>query len=69
MGQGTIEQSEVDEDYSLDVPVEIVYRGGKTETQWIRTDGTSTPYRLKLNGVAVKVTLDPQNAVLATKGR
>ena len=69
LGQGTIEQSEVDEDYSLDVPVEIVYRGGKTETQWIRTDGTSTPYRLKLNGVAVKVTLDPQNAVLATKGR
>ena len=69
LGQGTIEQSEVDEDYSVDVPVEIVYRGGKTETRWIRTDGASTPYRLKLNGVAVKVTLDPQNAVLATKGR
>ncbi len=69
LGQGTIEQSEVDEDYSLDVPLEIVYRGGKTETQWIRTDGASTPYRLKLSGVAVKVTLDPQNAVLATKGK
>ena len=69
LGQGTIEQSEVDEEFSVDVPVEIVYRGGKTETRWIRTDGASTPYRLKLNGVAVKVTLDPQNAVLATKGR
>ncbi len=69
LGQGTIEQSEVDEEYSVDVPVEIVYRGGKTETQWIRTDGASTSYRLKLAGVPVKVTLDPQNAVLATKGR
>ena len=69
LGQGTIEQSEVDEEFSVDVPVEIVYRGGKSETRWIRTDGSSTPYRLKLNGVPVKVSLDPQNAVLVTKGR
>ena len=68
-GQGTIEQAEVDEEFSVDVPVEIQYRGGKTETRWVRTEGPSTPFQWKLAGPVVKMTLDPQGAVLATKGR
>ena len=68
-GQGVIEQSEVDEEFSVDVPVEIQYRGGKTETRWVRTDGASTPYQGKLGGAVVKITLDPLGSVLATKGR
>lgn len=68
-GQGTIEQSEVDEEFSVDVPVEIQYRGGKSETRWVRTDGASTPFQWKLTGPVLKITLDPQGAVLATKGR
>jgi hypothetical protein len=66
-GQGVIEQSEVDEEFSVDVPVEIQYRGGKTETRWVRTDGASTPYQWKLGGAVARVTLDPQGAVLGTK--
>ncbi|OYW12917.1 MAG: hypothetical protein B7X34_01245, partial [Acidobacteriia bacterium 12-62-4] len=68
-GQGTIEQSEVDEDFSVDVPVEIQYRGGKTETRWVRTDGESTAFQWKLAGPVAKITLDPHSAVLATKVR
>jgi hypothetical protein len=68
-GQGTIEQSEVDEDFSVDVPVEIQYRGGKTETRWVRTDGASTAFQWKLAGPVAKITLDPHSAVLATKIR
>jgi hypothetical protein len=68
-GQGVVEQSGVEEEFSVDVPVEIQYRGGKTETRWVRTDGASTPYQWKLQGPAAKVTLDPLGSVLATKGR
>lgn len=68
-GQGRIEQAEVDEDFSVDVPVEIQYRGGKTETRWVRTDGPSTEYQWKLAGPIVKITLDPQSSVLSTRLR
>jgi aminopeptidase N len=68
-GQGVIEQSGVDEDFSVDVPVEIQYRGGKSETRWVRTEGASTSYPWKLAGPVLRITLDPQSAVLAIKQR
>lgn len=68
-GQGSILQSEVDEEFSVDVPIEFIYPGGKKETRWVRTDGANTPFQFRLPAVPVRVTLDPSNSVLAVKGR
>ena len=41
---GTIEQADVDEDFSMVVPVEIQLARGKTITQWVRTGSSPVTF-------------------------
>ena len=60
---GTIKQSGVAEDFSVDVPIEI--RVGATVTRKVvRTDGEESKFSFPTVGTATKVTLDPDNSVL-----
>jgi aminopeptidase N len=61
---GTITQSEVDEDFSTLVPVEIQVARGKAITQWVRTGATPTIFTVALKQAPTKVALDPRRAVL-----
>lgn len=60
---GTVTQSDVDDDFSALVPVEI-RAGGKTLTQWVRTSSEPITFTVALKQAPVKVTLDPNHAVL-----
>ena len=61
---GTIRQTQADEDFSVDVPIEIQLKNGKTITHWVRTSSEPVEFTVKLPALAVKVTLDPSHAVL-----
>lgn len=62
-----LEQGSVDEDFAVDVPLEVDFGGGKTEIRWVRTDGAKTSVEWTLKTPAVRVTLDPRNSLLAVK--
>jgi aminopeptidase N len=61
---GTITQTDVDEEFSALVPVEIQVARGKTITQWVRTSSTPVTFTVNLQSPPVKVALDPHYAVL-----
>jgi hypothetical protein len=61
---GTITQTDVDEEFSALVPVEIQVARGKTITQWVRTSSTPVTFTVSLQAPPVKVALDPHYAVL-----
>jgi len=61
---GTITQSDVSEDFSVPVPVEIQLDHGKTLTQWVRTTDGAATFSVALHQVPVKVQLDPGLSVL-----
>lgn len=62
--KGTLTQSNVDEEFSVDVPVEIQLRNGKTMTHWLRSSSEPVEFTLKLPAPALRVSLDPSGAVL-----
>jgi hypothetical protein len=62
-----IDQAGVDEDFSIDVPVEIDYGRGKVETRWVRTDGARTGVTFALAALPLKVSLDSRNTILMTR--
>jgi aminopeptidase N len=61
---GTLTQSEVDEDFSAAVPVEIQVGRGHTITQWVRSGSSPTTFTVPLQQAPLKVSLDPKRAIL-----
>ena len=61
---GTVTQSDVDDDFSVPVPIEIQLGHGKTLTQWVRTADGAVTFTVALHQAPVKVLLDPGNSVL-----
>ncbi|HEV2201313.1 MAG TPA: M1 family aminopeptidase [Bryobacteraceae bacterium] len=54
---GTLEQSGVDEDFSVDVPVEVHFAKGPPETIWVRTSTGEEPFSATLRQAPVRVVL------------
>jgi hypothetical protein len=61
---GTVRQVDAGEDFSIDVPIEIQLRNGKSMTHWVRTSDEPVEFTLKLPALAAKVSLDPTRSVL-----
>ena len=61
---GTLTQSDVDEDFSAIVPVEIQVARGRTITQWVRSAADPVAFTVALTQPPLKVALDPHYAVL-----
>jgi len=61
---GTLTQSDVDEDFTAQVPVEIQVARGRSMTQWVRSANTPVTFTVPLKQAPLKVTLDPRHAVL-----
>jgi hypothetical protein len=61
---GTVTQSDVDEDFTALVPVEIQIARGKSVMQWVRTSDTPATFTVPLRAQPLKVTLDPHYALL-----
>jgi len=63
---GTIEQSGVDTDFSVDVPVEVQFAKGPAQILWVRSSSEATPFTVTLKAPPMKVVLGLDN-VLATR--
>ena len=61
---GAITQSEVAEDFSALVPVEIQMGKGKPLVRWVRTASEPASFSVALKQAPTKVLLDPNNSVL-----
>jgi aminopeptidase N len=61
---GTLTQSEVDEDFTALVPVEIQVARGRNVIQWVRSANTPVTFSMALKASPLKVALDPHHAVL-----
>ncbi len=61
---GTVTQSGVPDDFATLAPVEIQIARGRTVTQWVRCGSDPATFSLPLKAPPLKVTLDPNHAVL-----
>jgi aminopeptidase N len=61
---GTLTQSDVDEDFSALVPVEIQLARGQTITHWVASASDPVTFTVPLKEPPAKVLLDPHYAVL-----
>ena len=64
---GTVKQSDVPEDFSALVPVEIQFANAKPMVRWVRTGDDAGTFAVGLKQPPLKVLLDPSGAVLARK--
>src|SRR5260370_41522 len=62
---GTVEQRGVDDDFSIDTPVEIQNGKGAPQTIWVRTSGAETPFTANLRQMPTPVSIPDD--VLMTK--
>ena len=60
----TVTQSNVDEEFSSIVPVEIQISRGRTVVQWVKAGNEPVTFTLPVAQAPLKITLDPRHAVL-----
>jgi aminopeptidase N len=61
---GTVTQSDCDDNVSVSVPVEIQAARGNTVIEWVQTSSDGASFSVPLRAAPLKVTLDPNRAVL-----
>ncbi|MEK7406997.1 MAG: M1 family aminopeptidase [Acidobacteriota bacterium] len=62
--EGTITQSDADEDFGTHVPVEIQFAKARPVRHWVWTSSEPASFTVTVRQPATKVSLDPGNAVL-----
>lgn len=63
--RGTVAQSDVPEDFSASVPVDVSVAGRKTVRQWVLTSGESTQFTVDVTAATAKVASDAATSVLS----
>ena len=61
---GTVKQVEAGEEFSVDVPIEIQLKNGKSLIHWVRTSSEPVEFVVQSPSPAVKVLLDPARSIL-----
>ena len=64
---GTVAQSSVDEDFTVEVPVEIHYAKGAPVTYWVRTSNEPTSFSFNVKQPPSRLTIPAGTGVLAMK--
>jgi hypothetical protein len=64
---GTVEQSSVDQNFSVDIPVEIQFAKGAAQTVWVRTSNESASFSATLKQLPLRVGIPTGVSVLATR--
>ena len=64
---GTIEQSGVEDDFSMEAPVEIQFAKGPPRVVWVQTSNDGASFSATLKEVPVKVSIPAGRGVLAVK--
>jgi hypothetical protein len=61
---GTVTQSDVDEDFSAYVPVEIQFGRDRPLVHWVRTATGPVSFQVPVRRAPTRVVLDPRNSIL-----
>jgi aminopeptidase N len=64
---GTIEQSGVDDDFSIEAPVEIQFAKGPPQTIWVETTNDGATFTATLKQAPLKVSIPEGRNILAVK--
>ena len=64
---GTVEQSAVDDNFSVDVPVQIQFAKGATQTIWVRTSSEAASFSATVKQLPVRVEILAGTGVLAVR--
>jgi hypothetical protein len=64
---GTVMQSGVDNDFSVEAPVEIQFAKGPPQTVWVRTASDGAPFSVTVKQAPTKVSLAPYGVLAAKK--
>lgn len=64
---GTLEQSAVDENFSVDVPLEVQFAKGAPQTVWVRTSNEPSGFSVNLKQPPLRVSIPAGTAVLAVR--
>jgi len=64
---GTVEQSAVDQNFSVDIPVEIQFAKGATQTVWVRTSNEPVSFSATLKQAPARVEIPAGASVLAAR--
>ena len=64
---GKVEQSGVDDAFSVEAPVEIQFAKGATQTIWVDTSNGGASFSATLKQAPVRVSIPIGTGVLATK--
>ncbi len=64
---GTVEQSSVDNNFSVDVPVQIQFAKGAEQTVWVRTSDEPASFSATVKQAPVRVEIPAGTGILATK--
>lgn len=64
---GTVVQTDVDEDFSTRVPIEIQFGKGQSAIHWVSTSNQPAEFSIAVQRLPVKVVLDPSSSVLAVR--
>ncbi len=65
--RGTLNQSDVSDDFSTYVPVEAQLPGRKSVVKWVQTSSEPVQFSIDLKQPALRILLDPNNTLLAVK--
>jgi aminopeptidase N len=64
---GTVEQSAVDQNFSVDIPVEIQFAKGAPQTVWVRTSSETASFSATLKQPPLRVEIPAGSSVLAAR--
>jgi aminopeptidase N len=64
---GTVTQSGVDSDFSVDVPVEIQFAKGASQTVWVRTSSEPVSFSVTVKRAPVRVSIGSYSVLSAKK--
>lgn len=64
---GTVTQSGVDDDFAVEVPIEIQYAKGAVTTQWVRTSNEPVAFSFNVRQPPARVQIPIGTGVLATR--
>ena len=64
---GTVEQSSVDDNFAVDIPVEIQFAKGAPQTVWVRTSSEPAPFSATLKQLPTKVEIPAADVLAARK--
>ena len=62
--QGSIAQADVNEDFSISVPVQIQMPGKRTTTKWVRTSGDAATFTADVAQAPTKISIDPYTVLM-----